>query len=105
MTTRRRSGADAASARTERTRKLGMAVVPAMARAPLRRKNLRLVCMRYLVRNSSQFLVHSSQLVGAFEISHRYENSITAAGILESLRGGRPGVGLASRLRRWLALD
>ena len=34
---------------TERTRKLGMTVVPAMARAPLRRKNLRLVCMVCLV--------------------------------------------------------
>jgi hypothetical protein len=32
-------------ASTERTRKLGMAAVPAMASAPLRRKNLRLVCM------------------------------------------------------------
>src|ERR1019366_7743252 len=42
-TTRRRF--DEVSAITERTRKLGMAAVPAMARAPLWRKNRRLICM------------------------------------------------------------
>src|SRR5580698_4705691 len=46
MTTSRPPGAEPASARTERTRKLGMAAVPATARAPLRRKNRRLVFIR-----------------------------------------------------------
>src|ERR1035441_9443733 len=45
MTTRRRLGAAAVCARTERTRKLGMAVVPARARAPLWRKKRRDVCI------------------------------------------------------------
>src|ERR1700679_334696 len=45
-TTRRFLGAAAVCAITVRTRKFGIAVVPARARAPLWRKKRRLICMR-----------------------------------------------------------
>src|SRR5580692_6594133 len=46
MTTSRRLGEVAVCASTERTRKLGIAVVPATAKAPFRRKKRRFICIK-----------------------------------------------------------
>src|ERR1017187_1022766 len=67
-TTRRRF--DEVSAITERTRKLGMAAVPAMARAPLWRKNRRLICM-----GDSCFFAFFLQLI-AFPLCQCWDRAI-----------------------------